>query len=269
MNKYILLMMLSLFANPALADADALIKGVKQGNVKNVAIMLDKGEDVNGANKKGNTALHYAVASENLPMVKVLLNKGADGSIKNSKGWTALMIAERQENKTIYALIEDNINHKKAQKVISAKKVKAPKTPKKANTQKADKKTTLSKPHNITANSSKITTKIAKKEAETEVSSLSSEIYKGDEEIVYCLNFLGHQGAQKSMKVASGYFAIESGVARERHDIAIELSNKYYENSSEENLRLRAKECSQIITPKKISKQNQIIRSLNKAMGYN
>ena len=99
-------------------------------------------------------------------------------------------------------------------------------------------------------------------------SPLSAKISQGDEEVVYCLQYLGLQGEQKNMTVAAGYYAVETGVSKARHDVAAAEAQKYYENASEADIKARADLCGKYITPKQAAKQNQIIRNLNKAIGF-
>ena len=107
----------------------------------------------------------------------------------------------------------------------------------------------------------------AKKQLPHKKSSLSSKIYQGDEEVVYCLQYLGLQGEQKNMTVAAGFYAVDAGVNKTRHDVAVEEAKHYYENASAADIKTRADECGKYITPKQTAKQNQIIRSINKSIG--
>ncbi len=107
----------------------------------------------------------------------------------------------------------------------------------------------------------------AKKQLPQKKSPLSSEIYQGDEEVVYCLQYLGLQGEQKNMTVAAGFYAVDAGVNKTRHDVAVEEAKHYYENASAADIKTRADECGKYITPKQTAKQNQIIRSINKSIG--
>ena len=107
----------------------------------------------------------------------------------------------------------------------------------------------------------------AKKQLPQKKSSLSSKIYQGDEEVVYCLQYLGLQGEQKNMTVAAGFYAVAAGVNKTRHDVAVEEAKHYYENASAADIKNRADECGKYITPKQTAKQNQIIRSINKSIG--
>ena len=107
----------------------------------------------------------------------------------------------------------------------------------------------------------------AKKQLPQKKSPLSSKIYQGDEEVVYCLQYLGLQGEQKNMTVAAGFYAVDAGVNKTRHDVAVEEAKHYYENASAADIKNRADECGKYITPKQAAKQNQIIRSINKSIG--
>ena len=70
------------------------------------------------------------------------------------------------------------------------------------------------------------------------------------------------------MTVAAGYYAVETGVSKARHDVVAAEAQKYYENASEADIKARADLCGKYITPKQAAKQNQIIRNLNKAIGF-
>ena len=98
-------------------------------------------------------------------------------------------------------------------------------------------------------------------------SALSAKINQGDEEVVYCLHYLGLQGEQKNMTVASGFYAMETGINKTRHDVIVAEAQKYFENASADDIKNREDICGKYITPKDVKKQNQIIRSINKSIG--
>lgn len=317
-----------LMALPAYATTDELIENVKNKNLTAVETLLAGGENVNGTNAQGNTALHYAVATGNSEMVKLLLAHNADMNAANSKGWTPLKIAEKKNVGEVYNVLEEKIAADKAAAQAKAEKLKAEaeakakakaeklaqqkaeaeakakkeaeekaqkikeaqariEAEKAALTQKAEKKKTEVKStvKNKTAKAQiplkKIETKAkpskapakkvakasAKKQLPQKKSSLSSKIYQGDEEVVYCLQYLGLQGEQKNMTVAAGFYAVDAGVNKTRHDVAVEEAKHYYENASAADIKTRADECGKYITPKQTAKQNQIIRSINKSIG--
>ena len=97
MRRYLLVLMLSILTTPSFASVDDLILQVKRGGLTELETMLSKeGEDVNATNSSGNTALHYAVATNDTEIVTLLLSHGAKIDIKNNKGWSPLMIAEKK-----------------------------------------------------------------------------------------------------------------------------------------------------------------------------
>ena len=329
MNKYLLMTCAMLMALPAYATTDELIENVKNKNLTAVETLLAGGENVNGTNAQGNTALHYAVATGNTEMVKLLLAHNANMNAANSKGWTPLKIAEKKNVGEVYNVLEEKIAsdkfaaeeaakateklkaeakakaeaeklaqqkaeaeakakkeaEEKAQKIKEAQaRIEAEKA---ALTQKAEKKKTEVKStmKNKTAKAQislkksetkakpsktpakKVAKAPAKKQFPQKKSSLSSKIYQGDEEVVYCLQYLGLQGEQKNMTVAAGFYAVDAGVNKTRHDVAVEEAKHYYENASAADIKTRADECGKYITPKQTAKQNQIIRSINKSIG--
>ena len=97
---------------------------------------------------------------------------------------------------------------------------------------------------------------------------LDKAIYAGDEEIVYCLYYLGLQTEQHNLVVASEFFAGSTTITKDRYDIISGLAHKFYDNASEAEMKKMADKCSNVITPSNRDKQNQIIRSMNKAIGY-
>ena len=109
MNKYLLLTCAMLVSVPAYATTDDLIENVKNKNLTAVETLLKGGENVNGTNAQGNTALHYAVATGNTEMVKLLLAHNADMNAANSKGWTPLKIAEKKNVGEVYNVLEEKI----------------------------------------------------------------------------------------------------------------------------------------------------------------
>ena len=57
----------------------------KDGDVRFIRFLLDKGSDINAQDAEGNTPLHYAFAHDNAEIVKVLIENGADIQIKNER----------------------------------------------------------------------------------------------------------------------------------------------------------------------------------------
>lgn len=99
-------------------------------------------------------------------------------------------------------------------------------------------------------------------------SSINKAIYAGDEEIVYCLYFLGLQTDQHNLTLASEFFAGSTTMNKARFEQISNLAHNYYDNASAAELSNMANTCAKIITPQNRDKQNQIIRAMNKAIGY-
>lgn len=378
MNRYLLLTCAMLLAIPAYASTDKLIENVKNKNLKAVEALLNSGEDVNGTNAQGNTALHYAVATNNADMVKLLLQHNADMNAQNTKGWSPLSIAEKKNVGNIYDILEAKQAKNKAAVKAAAEKAAKEKAEAEAKAKAAAEQATREKAEaeakmaaekealrakeeavrleaekqaaalkeqakkaaaEAVAKAEQKKAELAAKQAEAEAaakekaiklqeaqasaaaakqlakpkaevkknvvkpavntiiplqkntnknkmknkdvklknkkikqafkaSPLSAKISQGDEEVVYCLQYLGLQGEQKNMTVAAGYYAVETGVSKARHDVAAAEAQKYYENASEADIKARADLCGKYITPKQAAKQNQIIRNLNKAIGF-
>lgn len=77
-----------------------LLDAAKFGNIQRAKECLDKGANVNGAEKDtGLTPLIAAVISGNVEVVKLLLDKGANVNAKSTGGVTALMAASLDANK--------------------------------------------------------------------------------------------------------------------------------------------------------------------------
>lgn len=352
MNKYLLLTCAMLMSVPAYATTDDLIENVKNKNLTAVETLLKGGENVNGTNAQGNTALHYAVATGNTEMVKLLLAHNADMNAANSKGWTPLKIAEKKNVGEVYNVLEEKIAsdkfaaeeaakaaeklkaeaeakakaeaqkalelkekkeaeakaaaeklaqqkaeaeakakkeaEEKAQKIKEAQaRVEAEKAAlmQKNEAKKAEVKTTVKnstakaqiplKKTGTKAPAKTIKTSVKKaikapqkKQSPLKKSALSDKIYQGNEEVVYCLQYLGLQGEQKNMTVAAGYYAAENDVSKARHDVAVAEAQHYYENASAADIKARADKCGKYITPQNAVAQNKIIRSINRSIGF-
>ena len=279
----------------------ALHYAVATGNSEMVKLLLAHNADMNAANSKGWTPLKIAEKKNVGEVYNVLEEKiAADKAAAQAKAEKLKAEAEAKAKAKAKAKAEaEKLAQQKAEAEAKAKKeaeeraqkikeaqarVEAEKA---ALTQKAEKKKTEVKStvKNKTAKAQiplkKIETKAkpskapakkvakasAKKQLPKKKSPLSSKIYQGDEEVVYCLQYLGLQGEQKNMTVAAGFYAVDAGVNKTRHDVAVEEAKHYYENASAADIKNRADECGKYITPKQAAKQNQIIRSINKSIG--
>ena len=273
----------------------ALHYAVATGNSEMVKLLLAHNADMNAANSKGWTPLKIAEKKNVGEVYNVLEEKiAADKAAAQAKAEKLKAEAEAKAKAKAEKLAQQKAEaeakakkeaEEKAQKIKEAQaRIEAEKA---ALTQKAEKKKTEVKStvKNKTAKAQiplkKIETKAkpskalakkvakasAKKQLPHKKSSLSSKIYQGDEEVVYCLQYLGLQGEQKNMTVAAGFYAVDAGVNKTRHDVAVEEAKHYYENASAADIKTRADECGKYITPKQTAKQNQIIRSINKSIG--
>lgn len=279
----------------------ALHYAVATGNSEMVKLLLAHNADMNAANSKGWTPLKIAEKKNVGEVYNVLEEKiAADKAAAQAKAEKLKAEAEAKAKAEARAKAEaEKLAQQKAEAEAKAKKEAEEKAQKikeaqarieaekAALTQKAEKKKTEVKStvKNKTAKAQiplkKIETKAkpskapakkvakasAKKQLPQKKSSLSSKIYQGDEEVVYCLQYLGLQGEQKNMTVAAGFYAVDAGVNKTRHDVAVEEAKHYYENASAADIKNRADECGKYITPKQTAKQNQIIRSINKSIG--
>lgn len=342
MKKTWLLALTVLIAGQAKASTMELIESVKHSNLPVMMELLENGEDVNGANEQGNTALHYAVAMDNADMTQVLLSYGADVNASNLKGWTPLGIAERKQTKNVAPILakavakaneadtevaevkkapevaikaEENVDVlvkenqqyrnllKESQKAIIGareslveaqnkvkslnkeiddmkaeneelkKKLAELQANKMAEAKKAEVKQTL-KDDNKPSVKKEVPKPLVQKVTPKPVhkvmlkpSVLDNKIFAGDEEIVYCMNLLG-QGENENMLKGAGYFAASAKISEERYHQIVDLANAFYANADEQNLKSRNDTCAKIVTPKDTTKQNQIVRSLNSAVGY-
>lgn len=273
----------------------ALHYAVATGNSEMVKLLLAHNADMNAANSKGWTPLKIAEKKNVGEVYNVLEEKiAADKAAAQAKAEKLKAEAEAKAKAEAEKLAQQKAEaeakakkeaEEKAQKIKEAQaRIEAEKA---ALTQKAEKKKTEvkstvknktvkaqiplkkieTKAKSSKAPAKKVAKASAKKQLPQKKSYLSSKIYQGDEEVVYCLQYLGLQGEQKNMTVAAGFYAVDAGVNKTRHDVAVEEAKHYYENASAADIKNRADECGKYITPKQAAKQNQIIRSINKSIG--
>lgn len=88
----------------------------------------------------------------------------------------------------------------------------------------------------------------------------------GADEAVYCLNLLGH-GENQHMLRAAEFYAAENGIKQEHYQQIIAYVDEFYNLADDQSLKQRVETCGNVITPKDVTEQNKIIRSLNKALG--
>ena len=83
------------------APPNELVKGVRQGDVDAVRILLDGGTNVDSTTMDGATALLWAVHTEQRPLVELLLEAGADVNIDNRYGVGPASLAAENGNAAI------------------------------------------------------------------------------------------------------------------------------------------------------------------------
>lgn len=278
----------------------ALHYAVATGNAEMVKLLLSYNADVNAQNAKGWSPLSIAEKKNVGEVYNILEDKiASDKAAAQAKIDAAkkaeeqakieierkaaeqarlaqqkvkqeqIKLAKEQEKKAkILEEQKKNTNKVIEEKVVKKAEKKAEKISTVSNNPKNEinkkKKANKAKPQ---PQAIKKSPKQEKKTIKFKASALSAKINQGDEEVVYCLHYLGLQGEQKNMTVASGFYAMETGINKTRHDVIVAEAQKYFENASADDIKNREDICGKYITPKDVKKQNQIIRSINKSIG--
>jgi hypothetical protein len=73
--------------------SNALMLAVLCGQVECARLLLDAGAAVDGTNRHGQTALHYATLKNSTALVSLLLEAGADAALCDASGRHAIMYA--------------------------------------------------------------------------------------------------------------------------------------------------------------------------------
>ena len=68
-------------------------RATRKGDLDRVKAAVSGGEDIDGRNSYGNTALHEACWHGRVDIVKYLLDNGANQELKGSNNWTPLQVA--------------------------------------------------------------------------------------------------------------------------------------------------------------------------------
>ena len=89
----ILLIAASLMIETAQADGDSLFEAIRAGDVQRVRAAIRAGTDANTRDETGATLLMYAVIHGSRECISLLLDRGADVNAANRYGSTALMWA--------------------------------------------------------------------------------------------------------------------------------------------------------------------------------
>jgi hypothetical protein len=85
---------------------------VKRGNLDEVSMLLDNGQDINAPIDRGQTALHLAVLQDDVEMVRLLLDNGADFDVEDGQMTMAplLTAAQRGQSDMVDLLIRYGAN---------------------------------------------------------------------------------------------------------------------------------------------------------------
>jgi ankyrin repeat protein len=83
-----------------------LIAACNKSRYDVVKFLLDRGADVNSANRNGWTPLMGAASAGNKNLVGLLIDRGADVKAKHAYGWTALKLAGSKGHQEVVELLE-------------------------------------------------------------------------------------------------------------------------------------------------------------------
>ncbi len=277
----------------------ALHYAVATGNAQMVELLLAHNADMNAQNGKGWTPLSIAEKKNVGSIYDILKNKKAadEAKLKEEAEAKAKLEAEKaqaaaeakakaemeaqkaaaekaraeaEEIAKQKALAAEQKSKELAEKAQAVPQM-AKQTTVKEKTAVAEVKKNITKKQPVVKNNNKIPLKknAPKKTVKPvfKASPLASKVNQGEEEIVYCLQYLGLQGEQKNMTTAAEYYAAENGVSKARYEVAAAEAKHYYENASADDIKSRADTCGKYITPQQADKQNKIIRSINRTIG--
>jgi Ankyrin repeats (3 copies) len=93
------------------AGASALHYAVMKGEMPMVALLVQRGADVNSRTKSGTTPLHTAVLYGRYEIVEYLLDKGSDIDAKSSSGATPLSLADAAHFERIAKMLKERGAH--------------------------------------------------------------------------------------------------------------------------------------------------------------
>ena len=88
--------------------ASALILASGKGFTQIATLLINKGANVNTANRNGWTPLMGAASNGHHKIVTLLLANGANVNARHSYGWTALKLASQKKHKEVMDLLVKN-----------------------------------------------------------------------------------------------------------------------------------------------------------------
>jgi ankyrin repeat protein len=92
---------------PQVGRTPPLHEAVRSGDRRALIDCLKAGEDVNGIDSRGDTALHWAVFRGKRGIVSSLLSRGARVDIQNENGMAPEDIARKNGDSKIISLLEN------------------------------------------------------------------------------------------------------------------------------------------------------------------
>ena len=90
-----------------ISPSEAFHKAVSDNNVELMKFLIEKGADVNNADKDGESPLHKAAVEGHTEVVKLLIDAGADVNKANEVGWTPLHKAAGYGHTEVVKLLID------------------------------------------------------------------------------------------------------------------------------------------------------------------
>jgi len=101
---------LALFEKAGYKSREILITSVSEGSAQQVALLVEKGVDINAVNPNGFTALTEAAFSGKTEMAEILIKSGADVNKADLNGTTPLMYAADKDPELVMLLLEAGAN---------------------------------------------------------------------------------------------------------------------------------------------------------------
>lgn len=77
----------------------------EKGHKEIIALLIEKGADVNAKDSNGSTALIMAAEKGHKEVIALLIEQGADVNVRGKYGWPALFVAARKDHKEVIALL--------------------------------------------------------------------------------------------------------------------------------------------------------------------
>ena len=105
MNPRNVLLCLCLLLATLSAPAGPLHRAAADGDIDALKSAIQAGEELDGTDRRGMTALHKAAANGRVKAARLLLHKGADPQLKDRMGRTAIVIAAEEQQTAVVDLL--------------------------------------------------------------------------------------------------------------------------------------------------------------------